>query len=62
MVGAFPGVSDDRENDRLLNSILACGITTFVCLQREYDPDAPESAWRSGAAIRPYYPSAVAGR
>ena len=60
MVGAFPGVSDDRENDRLLNSILSCGITTFVCLQREYDPDAPESAWRSGAAIRPYYPSAVA--
>ena len=60
MVGAFPGVSDDRENDRLLNSILACGVTTFVCLQREYDPDAPESAWRSGAAIRPYYPSAVA--
>ena len=60
MVGAFPGVSDDRENDRLLNSILSCGITTFVCLQREYDPEAPESAWRSGAAIRPYYPSAVA--
>ena len=53
MVGAFPGVSDDRENDRLLNSILSCGITTFVCLQREYDPDAPESAWRSGAAISP---------
>ena len=60
MVGAFPGVSDDRENDRLLNSILNCGVTTFVCLQREYDPEAPESAWRSGAAIRPYYPSAVA--
>jgi len=60
MVGAFPGVSDDRENERLLSSILNCGVTTFVCLQREYDPDAPESAWRSGHAIRPYFPSASA--
>jgi len=60
MVGAFPGMADDEENERLLGSILDEGITTFVCLQREYDPDAPERLWRSGVAIRPYFSSAVA--
>ncbi|KAJ1448558.1 protein-tyrosine phosphatase-like protein, partial [Pelagophyceae sp. CCMP2097] len=59
MVGAFPGVADDDENERLLTSILEMGITTFVCLQREYEPDAPEIAWRTGQAIRPYFTSAV---
>ena len=60
MVGAFPGMTDDFENERLLNSILNEGITTFVCLQREYDPNAPEALWRAGVAIRPYFTSAVA--
>ena len=42
MVGAFPGMSDDFENERLLGSLLQQGITTFVCLQREYDPSVEE--------------------
>ncbi|KAH8048501.1 hypothetical protein JL720_15873 [Aureococcus anophagefferens] len=60
MVGAFPGMADDFENEKLLGSLLEQGITTFVCLQREYDPRAPEAKWRSGVAIRPYYEDAVA--
>ena len=60
MVGAFPGMSDDFENERLLGSLLQQGITTFVCLQREYDPAVEEHKWRSGVAIRPYFRDAVA--
>ncbi|KAH8055690.1 hypothetical protein JL722_8033 [Aureococcus anophagefferens] len=53
-------MADDFENEKLLGSLLEQGITTFVCLQREYDPRAPEAKWRSGVAIRPYYEDAVA--
>lgn len=59
MVGAFPGVADDFENDRILASLLDAGVTTFVCLQKEYDPFATEEEWRSGSAIRPYFDAAV---
>mmetsp|Transcript_12804 Transcript_12804/g.40615 ORF Transcript_12804/g.40615 Transcript_12804/m.40615 type:complete len:374 (-) Transcript_12804:525-1646(-) len=59
MVGAFPGVPDDEENERVLASILKEGVTTFVCLQREYDPRATDDEWRSGAALRPYFSTAV---
>uniref|UniRef100_A0A7S3NIH7 Swiss Army Knife protein DSP-PTPase phosphatase domain-containing protein n=1 Tax=Aureoumbra lagunensis TaxID=44058 RepID=A0A7S3NIH7_9STRA len=59
MVGAFPGMIDDVENANLLKNILNQGITTFVCLQREYNPRARESDWRKGLALRPYFNSAV---
>lgn len=59
MVGAFPGVPEDDENDRVLSSILGVGVTTFVCLQREYDPRATEQQWRSGVSLRPYFEKAV---
>lgn len=45
LAGAFPG--DD------LRAILATGVTTFVCLQKEYDPTAPEALWRV-SGLRPY--------
>ncbi|KAJ8599081.1 hypothetical protein CTAYLR_007617 [Chrysophaeum taylorii] len=59
MVGAFPGMPEDEENARMLTSILRMGVTTFVCLQREYDPRATEDQWRNGSALRPYFGSAV---
>ena len=32
------------------------GVGTFVCLQEEYPDDSlPESEWRNGNAIRPYF-------
>ena len=36
LVGAFPASTDDEENTHLLSSVLACNISTFVCLQLEY--------------------------
>jgi hypothetical protein len=53
MVGAFPGMTDDFENERLLQLLLNEGVTTFVCLQREYDPVAPEALWRAGVSHEP---------
>ena len=54
MVGAYPSSNDDELNDVILSDILSCGVTTFVCLQQEYDHTATEEAWRSGARLRPY--------
>lgn len=59
MVGAYPSAFDDDENDQILASILTCGITTFVCLQSEYQHGVPESLWRSGVALRPYIEDAM---
>ncbi|GBG32722.1 Hypothetical Protein FCC1311_089472 [Hondaea fermentalgiana] len=49
MVGAYPAEADDQSHDALLNAILECGVTTFVCLQAEYNHYAPATA-----PIRPY--------
>jgi hypothetical protein len=38
----------------MLTRILELGVDTFVCLQAEFSMAAPESAWRSGQALRPY--------
>lgn len=59
MAGAFPGAKDDAEHERLLHNILRAGVTTFVSLQREFDPGATESQWRFGPALRPYFAAAV---
>ena len=53
LVGAYPGYPDDEENDITLASILRCGVTTFVCLQQEYDNNPiHEWQWRSGQKLR----------
>jgi len=59
MVGAYPSSFDDDENESILRGILECGITTFVCLQLEYQHGVPESQWRSGISLRPYIEDAL---
>ena len=53
MAGAFPATVDDDETNGILWSILELGITTFVCLQQEYQhTGVTEAMWRSGRALR----------
>ena len=59
LVGAFPASTDDEENTHLLSSVLACNISTFVCLQLEYAEGVPENMWRVGQGLRPYFNDAV---
>jgi len=59
MVGAYPSSFDDAENESILRGLLECGITTFVCLQMEYQHGVPESQWRSGVSLRPYIEDAL---
>lgn len=55
LAGAYPASNDDQETFQLLSSILKCGVKKFVCLQLEYVPHVTEAAWKSGAALRPYF-------
>jgi len=59
MVGAYPSSFDDAENEQILRGLLECGITTFVCLQLEYQHGVPESQWRAGVSLRPYIEDAM---
>jgi len=59
MVGAYPSSFDDAENEQILRGILECGITTFVCLQLEYQHGVPECQWRAGISLRPYIEDAM---
>ena len=60
LVGAYPASMNDEENDRWLGDVIKQGVTTFVCLQREYqNTGVTEAMWRSGNALRPYYQEAV---
>jgi hypothetical protein len=59
MVGAYPSSFDDMENEQILRGLLECGITTFVCLQLEYQHGVPESQWRAGVSLRPYIEDAL---
>uniref|UniRef100_A0A7S2WTD1 Tyrosine specific protein phosphatases domain-containing protein n=1 Tax=Mucochytrium quahogii TaxID=96639 RepID=A0A7S2WTD1_9STRA len=55
LVGAYPAEVDDVAHEKLLRSILQCGVTTFVCLQKEYDHSSTDpKEWRAGTKIRPY--------
>jgi hypothetical protein len=56
MAGAYPAANDDALHYDILSSILSLGLSTFVCLQAEYEhnPNIPPSAWESGYKIRPY--------
>lgn len=53
LVGAYPGAVEDDLNDEILASILELGITTFVCLQQEYEHhNVTEQEWRAGLKLR----------
>mmetsp|Transcript_19221 Transcript_19221/g.34210 ORF Transcript_19221/g.34210 Transcript_19221/m.34210 type:complete len:353 (-) Transcript_19221:316-1374(-) len=55
LVGAYPAEASDSAHEERLSSILACGVTTFVCLQSEYDHMCRDrAAWCEGKKIRPY--------
>ena len=56
MAGAYPAANDDTLHYDILSSLLTLGLSTFVCLQAEYEhnPNIPKSMWESGYKIRPY--------
>ena len=56
MAGAYPAAQEDNVHYPIIESILSLGITTFVCLQAEYehDPNIPEFMWRQGYKLRTY--------
>jgi len=55
IAGAFPGFLEDDKNEDSLTQLLNSGVTTFACLQKEYDPDTSEEAWRNNYGLRPYF-------
>jgi hypothetical protein len=55
MVGAYPGMMDDQQNDYNLKLFLKLGLDTFVCLQSELTLEIPENIWRTGEGLRPYF-------
>jgi hypothetical protein len=60
LVGAYPASTNDIANAQLLTSILRLGVTTFVCLQQEYQHEGvTETQWRSGEKLRPYIFDAI---
>lgn len=60
LVGAYPSSVHDDANTRILTGILKLGITTFVCLQQEYQHEGvKEHEWRSGLKLRPYIFDAI---
>lgn len=60
LVGAYPASTHDAANAAVLTSILRLGITTFVCLQQEYQHEGvSEADWRSGHKLRPYIFDAI---
>lgn len=59
IAGAYPGSMDDRYHLRHLSRLLQAGVTTFVCLQAEFDPQSTEREWRSCQKLRPYVADAL---
>ena len=54
LVGAFPASPNDEETLENLYGILTKGITTFVCLQEEYNPNVTPQQYKNNIGIRPY--------
>ncbi|KAK9824516.1 hypothetical protein WJX72_011024 [[Myrmecia] bisecta] len=54
LAGAYPASIDDAETVRILTTLLALGVNTFVCLQAEVNLNTPEQQWRKGNGLRPY--------
>ena len=60
IVGAYPSSTHDATNSAILTSLLKLGVTTFVCLQQEYQHEGvTEAEWRTGAKLRPYIFDAI---
>lgn len=60
LVGAYPASVHDEANGRILRGILELGVTTFVCLQQEYQHEGvTEADWRGGFKLRPYIFDAI---
>jgi len=60
LVGAYPSSQHDPTNTAIITSLLRLGVTTFVCLQQEYQHEGvTEAEWRSGAKLRPYIFDAI---
>jgi hypothetical protein len=56
MAGAYPAAQEDNVHYSIIQSVLSLGISTFICLQAEYehDPNIPEFMWRQGYKLRTY--------
>ena len=55
LVGAFPASPNDEDTLNNLYSILMHGITSFVCLQEEYNPNVTPQQYKNNIGIRPYF-------
>ena len=55
VVGAFPATPRDEETIQNLFGILTQGVTTFVCLQEEYNPHVTREQYKKNIGIRPYW-------
>jgi protein-tyrosine phosphatase len=58
LVGAFPGHVNDKQNEETLTTILNCGVSTFVSLQKEYNNENPVENWKNNIGLRPYFKDA----
>ena len=56
MAGAYPAAQEDHTHYSIIQTLLALGISTFICLQAEYehDPNIPVFMWRQGYKLRSY--------
>eukprot|EP01029_Cantina_marsupialis_P004874 TRINITY_DN1515_c0_g1_i1.p1 TRINITY_DN1515_c0_g1~~TRINITY_DN1515_c0_g1_i1.p1 ORF type:complete len:783 (+),score=226.63 TRINITY_DN1515_c0_g1_i1:40-2349(+) len=60
MAGAFPACENDGITRSVLRKLMNLGVTTFVCLQSEFDPRASKDHWRQQGKLRPYMHDATA--
>ena len=54
MVGAYPANHLDWKTYENISKILIDGISTFVCLQSEFDTNITREEWENGSKLRPY--------
>ena len=53
--GAYPGDIVDEINDNNIIDILNKGVSTFVCMQAEYNNETISPDWSTGLSLRPYF-------
>lgn len=54
LAGAYPATISDEETHGILRALLKVGVTTFVCLQAEYNNSVSDMSWKMGKTLRPY--------
>jgi len=54
LAGAYPATIRDEETHGILRALLKVGVTTFVCLQAEYNNQVSDVSWKMGKTLRPY--------